>query len=204
MRAEYSVKGVERLETNNQTLAHYGIKGQKWGVRRFQNEDRSLTAAGKARYGRGESKTGKLKEKAKEILKKTGQFAKQKVSKIQKNDREDLSQFSDQDLQRKLARLRMESEYNRLTNELKRGSNPNNNQNNQNNNNQAKQNKGNKSGKRHPYLAMALFTPVAAAIGAEVKKQTEEKIQDFMKKKAAKKVSEAIPNGAQKVAAWII
>ena len=28
-------------------LCHYGIKGQKWGVRRFQNEDGSLTKAGK-------------------------------------------------------------------------------------------------------------------------------------------------------------
>lgn len=28
-------------------LYHYGIKGQKWGVRRYQNEDGSLTAAGK-------------------------------------------------------------------------------------------------------------------------------------------------------------
>lgn len=32
-------------------LYHYGIKGQKWGVRRFQNEDRTWTAAGKERYG---------------------------------------------------------------------------------------------------------------------------------------------------------
>lgn len=31
-------------------LAHYGIKGQKWGVRRFQNPDGSLTEAGKKRY----------------------------------------------------------------------------------------------------------------------------------------------------------
>lgn len=31
-------------------LVHHGIKGQKWGVRRFQNEDGSLTDAGKARY----------------------------------------------------------------------------------------------------------------------------------------------------------
>lgn len=31
-------------------LAHWGIKGQKWGVRRFQNEDGTLTAAGKERY----------------------------------------------------------------------------------------------------------------------------------------------------------
>ena len=31
-------------------LAHHGILGQKWGIRRFQNKDGSLTAEGKARY----------------------------------------------------------------------------------------------------------------------------------------------------------
>lgn len=31
-------------------LYHYGVKGQRWGVRRYQNKDGSLTAAGKKRY----------------------------------------------------------------------------------------------------------------------------------------------------------
>lgn len=31
-------------------LAHHGIKGQQWGIRRFQNEDGTLTEEGKARY----------------------------------------------------------------------------------------------------------------------------------------------------------
>ena len=31
-------------------LRHHGIKGQKWGIRRFQNKDGTLTSAGKKRY----------------------------------------------------------------------------------------------------------------------------------------------------------
>lgn len=34
-------------------LSHYGIPGMKWGVRRFQNADGTLTAAGKERYKNG-------------------------------------------------------------------------------------------------------------------------------------------------------
>ena len=37
------------------TLAHHGIKKQRWGIRRWQNEDGSLTEAGKRRYGRVEN-----------------------------------------------------------------------------------------------------------------------------------------------------
>ena len=33
-------------------LYHHGVKGQKWGVRRYQNPDGSLTAAGKRRFKR--------------------------------------------------------------------------------------------------------------------------------------------------------
>lgn len=35
---------------NESILFHHGIKGQKWGVRRFENEDGTLTDAGKERY----------------------------------------------------------------------------------------------------------------------------------------------------------
>lgn len=35
---------------DNRTLKHSGIKGMKWGVRRYQNKDGSLTDAGKKRY----------------------------------------------------------------------------------------------------------------------------------------------------------
>ena len=35
----------------NNELVHYGIKGQKWGVRRYQKSDGSLTPEGEKRYG---------------------------------------------------------------------------------------------------------------------------------------------------------
>lgn len=42
---------------DNNFLMHHGIKGQKWGVRRFQNPDGSLTPEGRIRYGVGDAKS---------------------------------------------------------------------------------------------------------------------------------------------------
>lgn len=43
----------------NNSLSHHGIKGQRWGQRRFQNKDGTLTPAGKKRY---EAEVAKAKE----------------------------------------------------------------------------------------------------------------------------------------------
>lgn len=48
-------------------LAHHGIKGQKWGVRRFQNANGTWTNAGKERYG--DAQPEKISRKEKRALK---------------------------------------------------------------------------------------------------------------------------------------
>lgn len=55
----YYVAGVPYSDE----LYHYGIRFQKWGVRRFQNPDGSYTPAGKERYAKLKSDLSKFNEK---------------------------------------------------------------------------------------------------------------------------------------------
>lgn len=56
-------------QNGNQELAHAGVKNMKWGIRRFQNKDGSLTPLGRKHYGIGpgrkkQDKAAKAKAKS--------------------------------------------------------------------------------------------------------------------------------------------
>lgn len=51
------------MEYYNNTLAHHGINGMRWGVRRFENKYGTLTEAGKKRYHKGSDSSYKKKHK---------------------------------------------------------------------------------------------------------------------------------------------
>lgn len=114
-------------------IKHHGIKGQKWGVRRYQNEDGSLTAKGKQRYGTKENFEKQYPEDVKRNVKATkktvGAVEKVATAKQQNRERakeerkreikadrekqirEEAYKMSDKELRDVVNRLNMEERY---------------------------------------------------------------------------------------------
>ena len=84
---------------NNQ-LYHWGIKGMKWGVRRYRNEDGSLTEAGKRRYADQEP-------------------VHEDYAKV--HDKKRVEQMSDAELRARNNRLQMERQYENMTKKTSAG-----------------------------------------------------------------------------------
>lgn len=83
---------------DNNELMHHGILGMKWGVRRYQNKDGSLTPAGKRRVQTGE--IGKSSDSA--------------VSSTSSHKRS-VKEMSDSELRDKISRLELEKRYKDLS-----------------------------------------------------------------------------------------
>ena len=73
----------------NNELQHWGIKGMKWGVRRYENKDGTLTPAGKKRYSQDYAESRQIKRKK-------------------------VRQMSNSELKKLNERTRLEQEYSRL------------------------------------------------------------------------------------------
>ena len=121
-------------------LYHHGILGQKWGVRRYQNKDGSLTEEGKKRYDRDVRENNarkkenrinidepdpkrwvkedlerrkKLIDLGTDIVKKASDIEKDSSPKPKKK-RVNLSKMTDQELKQSINRELLERQYNDL------------------------------------------------------------------------------------------
>lgn len=139
---EYDTNNIPDMTDDE--LMHWGVRGMKWGVRRYQNKDGTLTSAGRKRYN---AELAKVREQEKTIKNRTAvknrldrlaarkqavedakreldgdkkSLFKKKTSivrdgKQEQPQRKKLSEMSDEELSNTIRRLQMENQYKSLT-----------------------------------------------------------------------------------------
>lgn len=124
-------------------LRHNGVKGQRWGVRRYQNKDGSLTEAGQKRYARDQRENaGKKKgdkvgvadpdrwvredlDRSKRVANESANASKNAkqllddVDNLRSKPKMDLSKMSDKELRDQINREYLERQYDDLFNPKK-------------------------------------------------------------------------------------
>ena len=110
------------VDADKATLEHWGIKGMKWRVRRFQNKDGSLTAAGRKRYsdsaegGKSTSASNKSKSSS-SSGKSSGKLSSASKSSSSSEEKQDPvikkkpSEMTDEELNAAINRLNLEKKY---------------------------------------------------------------------------------------------
>ena len=93
--------------TNNE-LYHFGVKGMKWGVRRYQNKDVTLTKAGRKKMAKLDKEYSKL----------TGRNRNTESSNTRSplTKKKKLSEMTDDEIRAKINRLDLEKRYSELIN----------------------------------------------------------------------------------------
>lgn len=122
-------------------LQHFGILGMKWGIRRYENKDGSLTAAGKRRYSNEQYINNNRKKENKkddEYVRDANRWAREDDERVKriadassdmirksqeiervfapKRERMDLSNMTDKEMRDRINRELLERQYNDIFN----------------------------------------------------------------------------------------
>ena len=97
------------MQTISNELYHHGVRGQRWGIRRYQNKDGTLTPAGRKRADKLRNQYLKLTGK-KQLR---GDKSKQTSQTSEKS--KSISEMSDAELQQVINRKRLEQQYLQLS-----------------------------------------------------------------------------------------
>lgn len=98
---------------NSNELMHHGVLGMHWGVRRYQNKDGSLTAAGRKRADKLDSEYQRLT--GKKLAKKKSSADVKKTESKPKPKSKSISEMTNEEIQEKINRITLEQNLKSLT-----------------------------------------------------------------------------------------